>query len=145
MGGAHAHRRGRGAPHGRAAELAALLPAARRRPRAGVFHFGTLQLLNYQRFNWDVAYNPWTVNNRRTRGGPLSLNPPGYQVDLSWQSDSRKILVLGLSSGTYQAESDRNWYLMPSVQLRPVPSVSLSVEPMFSRELSPVQYIDAVP
>src|SRR2546425_1278210 len=112
---------------------------------SGVFHFGTLQLLNYQRFNWDVAYNPWTVNNRRTRGGPLSLNPPGYQVDLSWQSDSRKILVLGLSSGTYQAESDRNWYLMPSVQLRPVPSVSLSVEPMFSRELSPVQYIDAVP
>src|SRR2546426_503516 len=108
---------------------------------SGVFQFGTLQLLNYHQFNWDLAYNPWTVNNRRTRGGPLTLNPPGYQVDLGWQSDSRKAWVINFQSGTYQAESDRNWYLSPSVDFRPASNVLLSVGPNLFRELTPVQYV----
>jgi len=108
---------------------------------SGVYQFGSLQLLNYHQFNWDLAYNPWTVNNRRTRGGPLTLNPPGYQVDLGWQSDTRKAWVINFQSGTYQAESDRNWYLSPSVDFRPASNVLLSVGPNLFRELTPVQYV----
>ena len=108
---------------------------------SGAFQFGTLQLLNYYQFNWDLAYNPWTVNNRRTRGGPLTLNPPGYQVDLGWQSDTRKAWVINFQSGTYQAESDRNWYVSPSVDFRPASNVLLSVGPNLFRELTPVQYV----
>ncbi len=108
---------------------------------SGVYHFGSVQLLNYQWFRWDFAYNPWTVNNRRTRGGPLTLNPPGYQVDLTWQSDSRKAVVVNFNWGTYQAESDRNWYLSPSVDLRPASNVLVSVGPNLFREQTPVQYV----
>jgi len=108
---------------------------------SGAYQFGTLQLLNYHQFNWDLAYNPWTVNNRRTRGGPLTLNPPGYQVDLGWQSDTRKAWVINVQSGTYQAESDRNWYVSPSVDFRPASNVLLSVGPNLFRELTPVQYV----
>src|SRR6266581_91890 len=108
---------------------------------SGVYQFGSLQLLNYHQFNWDLAYNPWTVNNRRTRGGPLTLNPPGYQLDLGWQSDTRKAWVINFQSGTYQAESDRNWYLSPSVDFRPASNVLLSVGPNLFRELTPVQYV----
>ncbi|MGH7548570.1 MAG: DUF5916 domain-containing protein [Gemmatimonadales bacterium] len=107
----------------------------------GVFHFGSLQLLNYQQFNWDLAYNPWTVNNRRTRGGPLSLNPPGYQVDVGWNSDSRKAWVVNVWTGTYQAESGRNWYLSPSLELRPASNVSVSMGPNVFQERTPVQYV----
>jgi hypothetical protein len=107
----------------------------------GIYHFGDFRLLNYHVFNWDVAYNPWTVNNRRTRGGPLTLNPPGYQVDLGWQSDARQAVALNVSWGTYQARSDRNWYLMPSVDLRPRSNVLVNVGPMVSHELTPVQYV----
>jgi hypothetical protein len=108
---------------------------------SGVYHFGTVQLLNYHTFNWDLAYNPWTVNNRRTRGGPLTLNAPGYQVDVSWQSDTRRGVVMGLSSGTYQAASDRNWYVSPTVDLRPASNILISVGPNVFHELTPVQYV----
>jgi hypothetical protein len=111
---------------------------------SGVFHFGSVQLLNYHWLRWDLAYNPWTVNNRRTRGGPLSLNPPGYQLDLTWQSDSRKAWVVNLNWGTYQAESDRNWYLSPSLDLRPASNILLSVGPNLAHERTPVQYVETV-
>lgn len=107
----------------------------------GVYHFGNVQLLNYHRFSWDVAYNPWTVNNRRTRGGPLSLNPPGYQVDGGWETDTRKNWVLNVWSGTYQAESGRNWYLSPSLELRPASNISVSMGPNLFQEKTPVQYV----
>ena len=107
----------------------------------GIYHFGYVQLLNYQQFNWDLAYNPWTVNNRRTRGGPLSLNPPGYQADVGWNSDSRKSWVVNLQTGTYQAESGRSWYLSPSLELRPASNISVSVGPNLFQERTPVQYV----
>ncbi|HET7297039.1 MAG TPA: DUF5916 domain-containing protein, partial [Gemmatimonadales bacterium] len=102
---------------------------------------GDFRLLNYHVFNWDIAYNPWTVNNRRTRGGPLTLNPPGYQVDLGWQTDNRRPVTLNVSWGTYQARSDRNWYFMPSVDVRPKSNVLMSVAPMVTHDLTPVQYV----
>ncbi|MDR3665735.1 MAG: DUF5916 domain-containing protein, partial [Ignavibacteriaceae bacterium] len=33
----------------------------------GVYQFGTYQFLNYYSINFDFAYNPWMVNNTRTR------------------------------------------------------------------------------
>src|SRR5207237_462726 len=44
-------------------------------------------------------------------------------------------------SGTYQGESDRNWYVSPSVDFRPASNVLLSVGPNLFRELTPVQYV----
>jgi len=32
----------------------------------GIFHFGKRAAAQLpSQFNWDLAYNPWTVNNRR--------------------------------------------------------------------------------
>jgi hypothetical protein len=72
----------------------------------GVYHFGFIRFLNYYSVNWDYAYNPETVNNRRTRGGPLTLNPPGWQTDLSVSSDSRKNIVFNAADGTYQSDDE---------------------------------------
>ncbi|MDZ7261258.1 MAG: DUF5916 domain-containing protein, partial [candidate division KSB1 bacterium] len=38
---------------------------------SGYFHLGSIQFLNYYRLEYVLAYNPQTINNRRTRGGPL--------------------------------------------------------------------------
>ena len=108
---------------------------------SGVFGEGSFQLKNFYWLYWDVAYNPWTVNNRRTRGGPLTLNPPGYQVDLSMNSDSRRAWVYGLFGGTYQSRDGRNWYAGASLEWRPAANVSLSVGPNLSGNVTPVQYI----
>jgi hypothetical protein len=107
----------------------------------GIFNYGNLTLLNYYQLGWNVAYNPQTLNDRRTRGGPLSVNRPGYQVDVYANSDGRKAIVVSLSAGTYQSVQDRSAYVGASLQLRPASNVSLSVGPQYSWERTPVQYV----
>jgi hypothetical protein len=107
----------------------------------GVFNYGNLTFLNYYEFGWDLAYNPETVNDRRTRGGPLSLNRPGYQVDMYANSDGRKSIVASLSTGTYQSAQDRSTYASVSLSVRPASNVSVSVGPSLSWETTPVQYV----
>jgi Domain of unknown function (DUF5916) len=107
----------------------------------GVFQYGNLQLLNYYELGWNLAYNPQTMNDRRTRGGPLSINRPGYQADVYANSDGRKAVVVSLSTGTYQSEQDRSVYVGASLQVRPASNVSVSVGPQYSWERTPVQYV----
>ncbi len=113
---------------------------------SGAFSFGSLQFKNYYRVNWNVAYNPWTVNNRRTRGGPLTLTPPGYQVNLNAGTDSRKAWILSAYGGTYYRDGDdQEWWGGVDVEYRPAPNVSVMVGPSFSKSENPVQYVDAFP
>ncbi len=107
----------------------------------GVFHYGNVQLLNYYEFGWHFAYNPQTLNDRRTRGGPLSINRPGYQIDLNANSDGRKSIVASVYGGTYQSAQDRSTYAGASLSIRPVSNVSVSVGPNLSWETTPVQYV----
>ena len=107
----------------------------------GVFQYGNLQLLNYFEMGWSLAYNPQTMNDRRTRGGPLSLNKPGYQVDVYGNTDGRKAVVVSVSAGTYQSVQDYSAYVSAGLSLRPASNVSLSVGPQYSWERTPVQYV----
>jgi hypothetical protein len=110
---------------------------------SGVFTFGYVEFHNYYSLNWSAAYNPWTVNNRRTRGGPLTLNPPGYQFDLGMNSDSRKPVTFGVFSGTYfRSAADASWYLGANLQYRPAPNISLSIGPNLNWTKDPTQYIE---
>ena len=109
---------------------------------SGVFAIANLQFLNYYTMNWDAAYNPWTVSDHLTRGGPLALKPPGYQLDLSTTSNSRKTWVFGLQMGTYQSRGGNNSYLGPSITWRSASRLSLSLQPSVTWNASPTQYID---
>jgi len=108
----------------------------------GIFQFGYIEFLNYYSINWDLAYNPQTFNNTRTRGGPLTLNPGGYQADLSFASDSRKDWVLSLGGGTYQGKPSYEWYSNASLEIKPLQNVSLVISPQFSRVFEYAQYVD---
>jgi hypothetical protein len=111
---------------------------------AGGFNFGYVEFKNYYWINWNVAYNPWTVNNRRTRGGPLTLTPPGYQFGIDAGTDSRKTLTLGTGAGTYyRSAGDVEFWSYANVQYRPAPNVSVTVGPNFSRSRNPLQYVGA--
>jgi len=111
---------------------------------SGAFNFGYVQFHNYYSVNWNVAYNPWTVDNRRTRGGPLMLLPPAYQLGIDLGSDSRKSLTLGLGAFTYfRSSSDAEWSTYVSLQYRPAPNVSVSFGPNLYKARNPLQYIGA--
>ena len=109
----------------------------------GVFHFGYVQFLNYYNVFWNLAYNPETVNNRRTRGGPLTLTPPGYQVDFGMGSDSRKAWVIGAYFNTYQSGWSRSLSLSVDVQWKPAPNLSLSLSPELSLGDETSQWVGA--
>jgi hypothetical protein len=111
---------------------------------SGIFNFGYGQFHNYYWVNWNFAYNPWTVDNRRTRGGPLVTLPPGYQFGIDAGSDSRKTFMVGFGTGTYfRAAEDVDWWGYVNLQYRPVPNVSVSVGPNLSGSVNPRQYIGA--
>src|SRR6266566_4565925 len=112
---------------------------------SGGFNFGYVQFKNYYWFNWNLAYNPWTVDNRRTRGGPLVLLPPAYQFGVDMGSDSRKSLTLGMGAFTYfRSSQDVEWSTYVNVQFRPAPNVLLSVGPNLYKQNNPLQYVAAV-
>ena len=109
----------------------------------GIFNFGNYQFLNYYSINWDFAYNPQTVNTRLTRGGPLALNESGYQMDFSVNSDSRKNWVLGVSYFKYTQKHSYDWQLSTSIEIRPSPNVSITVNPAYEKNLSYSQWVDS--
>jgi hypothetical protein len=112
---------------------------------SGAFHFGYVQFKNYYWINWNTAYNPWTVNNRRTRGGPLTLTPPGYQFGIDAGSDSRKTFTLNTGVFTYyRSRADQEWSSYVNLQYRPAPNVAVTVGPNLSKGQYPLQYVDAI-
>jgi len=109
----------------------------------GVWQSGFFEFLNYYSFQYNFAYNPQTVSNRRTRGGPLTLNPPGWEVGLFASSDSRKAWVMSFNSFAYTRPNyggEKNLGL--SLEWKPAANVSVSLNPSvyWNREFA--QYVE---
>ncbi len=109
----------------------------------GIFHFGWLQFLNYYSVNWNLAYNPESVNNKRTRGGPLTLNLPGYEARINARSDSRKNWVANAGAGTYQTEKSFSWSVFAGLEFRPMSNIMISVSPQFNKNFEFTQWVNA--
>ncbi|NUO78862.1 carbohydrate binding family 9 domain-containing protein [candidate division KSB1 bacterium] len=109
----------------------------------GVWQSGFFEFLNYYSLQYNFAYNPQTVSNRRTRGGPLTLNPPGWEVGLFASSDSRKAWVMSFNSFAYTRPNyggEKNLGL--SLEWKPAANVSVSLNPSvyWNREFA--QYVE---
>ena len=108
----------------------------------GYFQFGYVQFLNYYSINWNLAYNPESFSNNATRGGPLMLNLPGYQVSFNLKSDSRKNWVLRLDYFTYnQTDGANSWNIGTGIEFRPASNIFLSLSPRYSKNNDHAQYI----
>lgn len=108
----------------------------------GIFHFGSVQFLNYYRANWNLGYYPETFNNNRTRGGPLTLNLAGYNASLNLSSDSRKDWMVGLFGGISESGPSYGWYAGAELELRLLSNLSFVFSPQFEKEFSNAQYVD---
>ncbi|MEX2089598.1 MAG: DUF5916 domain-containing protein [Bacteroidota bacterium] len=107
----------------------------------GYFHNGFLELPNYYSIYWGAAYNPETISNRRTRGGPLTLTPAGRELWIGVDSDSRKSLVLSLWVSSYARKDEPSVYLESSLQWKPAPNVTLSAGPSYSVSTALAQWV----
>lgn len=110
---------------------------------AGAWSQYRLQLLNYYSLRMNVAFNPRTLNNRLTRGGPLAVNHGGSQYDLRLSSDSRKPVVLSLGGGSYLSrDGSDQWYLQSTIKWKPAANLSLSLSPSYSWGYDKAHYIN---
>ncbi|HKJ45963.1 MAG TPA: DUF5916 domain-containing protein [Balneolales bacterium] len=110
---------------------------------AGIWGSYRLQLLNYYSFRLNVAFNPKTMDNQSTRGGPLMISHGGAEYDLTFSSDSRKSIVVSLGAGNYLSrDHSQQWYIQPSVKWKPAVNLSISVNPSYSWSYDKAHYIN---
>ena len=76
----------------------------------GAFTNLYFQFVNFYEMEAVFAYNPETVNNRLTRGGPLTLIPPGWESDFWFSTSDRENIVLHGGMNFY-TRGPRNWQL----------------------------------
>lgn len=108
------------------------------------FWSGTfIRFLNYYFLELRFAYNPETINNRRTRGGPLTINPPGWEYGTYLESDNRKPWVFSLGTNGYTTNS-KDYYRQYEISIECKPTSNLSIEfnPEINFEKENTQWVD---
>lgn len=109
----------------------------------GFYHFGSLQFSNYYSVNWGFGAGPDNINDRRTRGGPLTLNTAYREYNLSVNSDESKNLSVQLSGNGNSSSQSRDLYGEVDINYRPVPQITLSFDPFYEDSYNGFQYITA--
>ncbi|HUI09090.1 MAG TPA: DUF5916 domain-containing protein [Bacteroidota bacterium] len=110
----------------------------------GGYWYGTIQLPDYSQIRLDYAYNPATVNPRRTRGGPVTMNWRGYQVDWEYTTDVRKDVDLDVSSFMYN-DRETSWNLYAMLDIKPSRNIAISFGPGIERNVDYVQWVGSFP
>ncbi len=88
------------------------------------------------------AYNPKTISNRMTRGGPRVQIPSGYQIDFYLSSDSRKPIVVTGYTSVYRRPADGySWNGGLSVRWKPKSNISFSIGPDFYVQRTKAQWV----
>ena len=101
--------------------------------------------------NWTVevssAYNPETVNPRRSRGGPLMLNKPGYELSLFGDTDgSRKRYYNAFYYQYVQPEENSfNYNISPYVVYKPMANLRFEVGPGYETSRDGAFYVTTIP
>lgn len=111
----------------------------------GIFTQGFTEFANNYSWDYRAAYNWQTVNNRRTRGGPLTLNLPGYEFGTYFDTDGKAKRFFYVDAYTYFTEAGSyNWNVFPGFQWKPVSNVVLDIGPGYERVHEDAQYVDTI-
>ncbi|TMQ72478.1 MAG: hypothetical protein E6K80_02695, partial [Candidatus Eisenbacteria bacterium] len=112
----------------------------------GVFLAGSTVFSNNYNENYNFAYNPQSISSRRSRGGPLMVNKPGFQLGNTFTTDSNHKLYWVLDTGTYMNPDPGSFdhWINPSIEVKPVSNVLVSVGPGFERTVEDAQYVTTI-
>ncbi|HLX13335.1 MAG TPA: DUF5916 domain-containing protein, partial [Bacteroidota bacterium] len=101
------------------------------------------QLPNFFWTYTSIAYNPETLSPTRTRGGPLMLNTPGYQINFNMSSDPSSAFVYYPGVFTYQAFYERQSSYFCEFDWHPASQIFLSISPEYDVLHETSQYVAA--
>ncbi len=108
----------------------------------GLWGGGFTEFTNSWSWNYKASWNPQTVNNRSTRGGPLTLNRPGYELFTYFDTDSKRSRFYFIEAGSYRTVAGTwNAWANPGFEWKPASNVSMRLGPGFERVHEEAQYI----
>ncbi|MGE5682447.1 MAG: DUF5916 domain-containing protein [Bacillota bacterium] len=93
--------------------------------------------------NFSFTYNPETYNARRTRGGPLTLNPVSRSMNFSAYTDNRIFWVLNFNGTLRNGEDAKSYTLTTTLELKITPTLTLQMGPNFSKDDFQTQWVTA--
>lgn len=104
---------------------------------------GNAQLLNYWRLDGNVSVEPERMDRSATRGGPLMLNPAGFNARLGFDSDSRQWITIGpnVSFARGAMDSESRFSASVDIGIRPSSWLNLRISPNWSRSTNGAQYV----
>jgi len=90
-------------------------------------------------------FNPESYNARRTRGGPLTLNPRSQTVNINLNSDNRKWWVLFMGSNFQWGENSDSRNIYANVEFKVSPTFTVQFGPDFYKDALQAQWVGAFP
>ena len=107
----------------------------------GYWTGGYLTLHDYYGGDVSFLYTPSTLNSRRTRGGPLTVNPKSTSFDFNIYTDGRKWWVLYLHGEAGFGKDENFKSLSSNVEFKVLPTLTLSVGPELSKDKLNAQWV----
>ena len=113
---------------------------------AGFWTQASTEFSNNYSWNYKVAYNPQTTSTRRTRGGPRTINKPGYQIGTYFDTDGKSKVFYFIDTGAYfqPAGHSQNWYAYPGVEFKPASNLTFRIGPGYEDIIEHAQYVTTV-
>jgi len=108
----------------------------------GVFLQGNTEFFNNWSWRYRTAFNPTTVNTTRTRGGPRTLNRPGYELGTYFDTDGKAKVFYWVDYNTYFTEAGSwNFNLASGIEWKPVSNLTLAFEPRLFKVHEDVKWL----
>ena len=100
-----------------------------------------LTLPDYYGGDVSFVYTPSTLNSRRTRGGPLTLNPESTSFNFEFYTDNRAWWVLNFGGDFSFGDDENSRSLYSNLEFKVLPTLTLSVGPEFSKDFIEAQWV----
>lgn len=111
--------------------------------RDSYMSFGNFQFMNYYGLNYTLFYGLESLSKSLTRGGVMAVNPAGYMVDLRVNSDSRKDVIVNLSTDYWKDQTD-SYGMGASLdfEIKPSPQINISFGPAYNFRMENHQFVN---
>jgi len=107
---------------------------------------GDFELLNNWSLSPEIRYHPRSLDETKTRGGPLVTGPASWSVGLRGNTDRRSTVSFepNVQYTTREMDAGRSWQVGLGASLRPAPNWEIQVEPTLRDETDAAQYVGTV-
>ena len=113
--------------------------------RQGAQASGYTEFHNGHTLSYYATFDAEAMNNRRTRGGPLTLNPHAWTYGLDYLGDTQRRTYAFASLGArHSVSGSRSIYAYPGVEWKPSSAFSFKVTPGWEWLREDAQWIETL-